>query len=103
MPRALKFTCKVVLEWLQDRAGQRFTPTQIANTFKRPLAEAREMLVALHENEQIRSGVNGTTRVFFVAVPGGEPRPERIVGRGELKGWEASLRRFEALCMTARR
>ncbi|MGT2505721.1 hypothetical protein [Cupriavidus basilensis] len=55
------------------------------------------MLDDLHANELIRSGVDGTTRVFFVAAPASQPRPERIVGRGELKGWEAGLRRFEAL------
>lgn len=104
MPRALKFTRKSVLAYLQERTGQRFTPTQIANNFKRSNAEAREVLDDLHANELIRSGVDGTTRVFFVAAPGSsEPRPERIVGRGELRGWEAGLRRFEALCMTARR
>ena len=103
MPRAMKFTRKSVLIYLQERTGQRFTSTQIANNFKRSNAEAREVLDDLHENELIRSGVDGTTRVFFVAAPGSEPRPERIVGRGELKGWEAGLRRFEALCMTARR
>ncbi|WP_183031696.1 hypothetical protein [Cupriavidus sp. UME77] len=99
----MKFTRKSVLAYLQERTGQRFTPTQIANNFKRSTAEAREVLADLHENELIRSGVDGTTRVFFVAAPSSEPRPERIVGRGELRGWEAGLRRFEALCMTARR
>lgn len=104
MPRAMKFTPKSVLMYLQERTGQRFTPTQIANNFQRSNAEAREVLDDLHANELIRSGVDGTTRVFFVAAPGrSEPRPERIVGRGELKDWEAGLRRFEALCMTVSR
>ncbi|MGT2505720.1 hypothetical protein [Cupriavidus basilensis] len=35
MPRAMKFTRKAVLTYPQDRTGQRFTPTQIANNFKR--------------------------------------------------------------------
>ncbi|MGT2493069.1 hypothetical protein ACU4GD_27795 [Cupriavidus basilensis] len=89
---------------LQDRAGQRFAPKQIAHMFQRATVEARELLDALFEEGLVRSGVDGTTRVFYIAGPQDQPRTsDRIVGRGELKGWEAGLRRFEALCMTVRR
>lgn len=103
MPRLRRLTSKNVLAYLQDRAGHRFAPAQLADAFKRTTAEAREVLDELVMNELARSCVDGTTRKFYVPAAGDVVRTtERIVGKGELKGWEAGLRRFQALCMTAR-
>lgn len=87
------------------------TQRRIARGLRRYVIDSADpFIVKLQQNsigqplgEPLHTVMAGTTRVFFVAAPSSEPRPERIVGRGELRGWEAGLRRFEALCMTARR
>lgn len=103
MQLARHFTRTNVLTHLRENAGKRYTPTQIGHLFKRPTDQAREMLTELFEAGQVRRMVDGKTRMFFIPAPEElRERPTRIVGTGELCGWEAGLRRFSDLCMLAR-
>lgn len=91
-----------VLEHLRGNPLQRFSEPMLARRFGVPARTLyRAMRPALERCEVASDFVEGLIRVYyFPRTP--QPIPERIVGRGELKGYETEIRRLCELRMEPR-
>ncbi|WP_029046232.1 hypothetical protein [Cupriavidus sp. amp6] len=93
---------KLVIQHLQGNPLQRFSEPMLARRFgvsARTLYRA--MKPALVAGQVASDFVETSIRVYYVPRSP-QPMPERIVGRGELKGYETEIRRLPELRMAPR-
>jgi hypothetical protein len=93
---------QTILRFLRANAGSRFNEPHIAQRMKVSVAAARRALRLLASNgDVIIARALGTMHVYFAASAQAIESP-RIVGKGELKGWESGIRRLSELRMAPR-